>query len=325
MENDNKPMITIAITTYSRESLLRKTLDSVISQVFENFEIIVGNDNGDRRIEEVLKEYKDERIRWINHKKRKGYLANIESLLEVSNGRYITTLSDDDLMHPKYLEKVNKVITEYEDVNVIFTDYEQCDSYNYKNIAESNQTFVLKGNQWITKFSSKELETIGSYGVYKKDFYNKVGGLEALGIDTENSPYNDTLLALKAGTSEKVFYIPEKLVFFRNHEGSPSITRTDIEAFSTAQKDFIEIVKRMYDEGELEKNINELMISINKWFVGDYFCIVSRSKKFDLAETFKYIKDRLKTVRSVNGKFIICAIIIKKAIKAIAKGMTRKA
>ena len=67
-----RPTVSVTIATYNRCNLLGKAIQSILEQTYQDFEIIVVDDGSSDGTEEVVKNFKDERIQYIWHEKNKG-------------------------------------------------------------------------------------------------------------------------------------------------------------------------------------------------------------------------------------------------------------
>lgn len=108
----NNPLVSIIIPTYNRAHLIKETLESVITQIYINWECIVVDDGSTDNTEEIFKHYilKDKRIKF--HKRPSNLPKGGNSCrnygFELSNGEFIQWFDSDDLMLPNYIsEKVN--------------------------------------------------------------------------------------------------------------------------------------------------------------------------------------------------------------------------
>ena len=78
-------MISVCIPTYNGEKFLKPQVDSVLSQLSQDDEIIVSDDGSSDNTIEILESYKDRRIK-IFKNSRKGVISNIENALQQSIG-----------------------------------------------------------------------------------------------------------------------------------------------------------------------------------------------------------------------------------------------
>ncbi|MBI3633886.1 MAG: glycosyltransferase family 2 protein [Candidatus Vogelbacteria bacterium] len=118
-DKKDSPLISITIPTYDRGKLLvDRTLPSIFSQTYQNFEIIIVGDCCPGDTPEILSRVKDPRVKFINLPKRTKYPADptlrwfisgvdpSNHALEIAQGKWISYFDDDDIMAPDYLESL---------------------------------------------------------------------------------------------------------------------------------------------------------------------------------------------------------------------------
>ena len=69
------PLVSVVVPTHNRSNMLKRALDSVLAQTFDNFELIVVSDASTDRTEGVVNSYGDERIRYLRSSKPRGASA----------------------------------------------------------------------------------------------------------------------------------------------------------------------------------------------------------------------------------------------------------
>ena len=99
------PRITVLMSVYNGEKYLKEAIDSVLSQTFKDFEVLIINDGSIDKTSKILKTYKDPRIRIINNKKNIGLTKSLNKGLKLARGEYIARMDDDDVSKPNRLEK----------------------------------------------------------------------------------------------------------------------------------------------------------------------------------------------------------------------------
>lgn len=115
--DDKNPLISVRIHTYNRDKILtERAIPSVLRQTYQNFEIIVVGDHCTDNTEELLKKFKDKRIKFHNLPKRGEYpmnpddrwlVAGVEPAnkgIELCSGDWIAPLDDDDEFSEDHLE-----------------------------------------------------------------------------------------------------------------------------------------------------------------------------------------------------------------------------
>ena len=104
-------MFSIVIPLYNKELSISNTIQSVLDQTFQNFEIVIVNDGStDNSVKEV-EEFDDKRIRLI-HQKNQGVSAARNRGIEEAKYEWVAFLDADDLWMKEHLEEYAKVVIE---------------------------------------------------------------------------------------------------------------------------------------------------------------------------------------------------------------------
>ncbi|MGN9134009.1 glycosyltransferase [Clostridium sp. HCP1S3_B4] len=108
------PLVSILIPTYNRPEYFKLALESAINQTYKNIEIIVGDDSTNNETEKLIKDYlnKYDNIRYYHNKNNLGQFDNDLKLMDMSKGRYVNFLMDDDLFEKDKIEKMINVFIE---------------------------------------------------------------------------------------------------------------------------------------------------------------------------------------------------------------------
>jgi len=96
------PVVSVIIPTFNRSHLLGKTLDSVLSQSFKDFEVIVVDDASTDETQSLLSRYPTLKTIVLDVNQGVSYARNRG--IELAKGRYVCFLDSDDLWEPKKLE-----------------------------------------------------------------------------------------------------------------------------------------------------------------------------------------------------------------------------
>ncbi|MBI2024337.1 glycosyltransferase family 2 protein [Candidatus Giovannonibacteria bacterium] len=101
-------LISIGLPAYNRASIIRRTLDSLLSQTYGNFELIISDDASTDGTEQICREYaeRDKRIRYTKQESNLGVKGNFYFVLGEAHGQYFMRASDDDWWAPDFLEKL---------------------------------------------------------------------------------------------------------------------------------------------------------------------------------------------------------------------------
>ena len=124
-------LVSIITPSYKSERFISQTIESVLSQTYLNWEMIivddVSPDNSNSIIEEYIK--KDDRIKLINLEKNSGPAVARNRAIKEAKGRYIAFLDADDLWMPEKLEKQIEFMTEY-NLDLTYSSYKLIDENN---------------------------------------------------------------------------------------------------------------------------------------------------------------------------------------------------
>lgn len=94
---EKPPLLSVTVLNYNYAHFLPNCLDSILSQSFTDFELILINDTSTDNSLDVIKPYlADQRVRLIDHQKNKGFVASLIEGAEQSRGTYISVISADD-------------------------------------------------------------------------------------------------------------------------------------------------------------------------------------------------------------------------------------
>lgn len=98
--------VTVVVRTYERPELVQRAIDSVLSQTYSDYELVIVDDHSRDSTPYILSQYdeKHDKIRVVRHDKNKGPGAAFNTGKRAARGRYIAYLDDDDEWLPKKLQ-----------------------------------------------------------------------------------------------------------------------------------------------------------------------------------------------------------------------------
>lgn len=208
------PKITIAIPTYNRPHLLKEAIDSAINQLdFEEYDIIVLDNNPERdcETETLLKSYSNPKISYFKNSQNIGMVGNWNRCFEISSGKWVVLLHDDDLLLPSFLCDTFKILEKKKDIGILkplnFKIQHPISSGTFKKIPKKNNE--LKQLYDISFYYG---QTIGvpSGIIYKKEPILAIGG-----FNDEYYPTADFCLMVLFSKHYKVFTLNEYLSIYR--------------------------------------------------------------------------------------------------------------
>ena len=202
------------MATFNGERYIKEQIDSILSQTYQNFELIIGDDCSTDSTLSILKEYaqKDERIVIIQNPENLGFKKNFENLLHYAKGDFIALSDQDDIWTLNHLELLLSKATEYDLV---------CSNSSLIDINGQPLNFTMK-DVFNNKYLKYDKESIQIHLLH----YNFVQGSTCLISRSliekslpipENIKYHDYWFALNAAFSKEIFYFDESLLLYRQH------------------------------------------------------------------------------------------------------------
>jgi glycosyltransferase involved in cell wall biosynthesis len=165
----NRPLVkfSIIIPTYNSAPTIQRSIKSILNQTFEDFEILIMDGKSSDETIEIVKSFKDQRIRFFSEKDKGVYDAMNNGITQCC-GEWLYFLgSDDALFNPDVLKIVSNVIDKAE-VDVVYG--------NVKFVNDDNQS--IRNKIYDGKFNSGKLfiQNICHQAIfYKKAFVNRIG------------------------------------------------------------------------------------------------------------------------------------------------------
>lgn len=101
----DRPKVTVFIPVYNRERYIGAALASILAQSLTDYEVLLIDDGSTDRSVEVMRAYRDPRIRIVCNGTNLGIPKTRNRGLQLARGEYIALLDSDDLAHPRRLEK----------------------------------------------------------------------------------------------------------------------------------------------------------------------------------------------------------------------------
>lgn len=120
---NNGPQFSIVVPLYNRAEFIGKTIESVLRQTLDDFELIVVDDGSTDGSAEVVASFRDERIKYHWKKNEERSVARNTGTM-MARGRYVNFLDSDDLLLPNHLAEAAAMIERYSEPEIFHLAYE---------------------------------------------------------------------------------------------------------------------------------------------------------------------------------------------------------
>lgn len=104
------PIISVILPTYNASKTISEAIDSILSQSFKDWEMLVINDGSIDNTKDIIQGYTDSRIKYIENEGNKGLVYSLNRGISLSQGVYIARMDADDISLPTRLEEQLKYL-----------------------------------------------------------------------------------------------------------------------------------------------------------------------------------------------------------------------
>jgi glycosyltransferase involved in cell wall biosynthesis len=216
-EKNSFPKVSIIITAYNSSKYIGETIESVRTQTYQNWELIIIDDGSEDNTCEIITGIKDERIQLFKAG-RIGINGRIKNIgLKKASGELIAFIDHDDLWHPSKLENQIKALQEYPAAGFCLTG-----GYNFKTKGEPFEYFykqkegVRFDNVFLSIFRSE-------VAVWTQALLVKRECITIAGPFSETNIFADPEFVFRIAYHCKAVILYESLIFRRLHDTNYSV------------------------------------------------------------------------------------------------------
>lgn len=282
-----KPLVSVCIPNYNYEKFIGETIESVLAQTYLNFELIIVDNGSTDSSVEIIKSYKDPRIKFYQNEINIPVYQNINKAQELAQGELIAVLHSDDKYEPNFLEEIVSAYEKYPDKKVFVSGVYLLHHEENKIIIQSPfKTGGVKSQQEILLNLFKE-NNIGNgvNVVYHRECLKKAGMFS----DKFRYSADFDLWFRLAGLYDFV-YVPKILTFYRIHDSN--LSHTVNKNFAMIEEGS-KIFKINLSKYKLSHDLSSKILFITgSYFVYKYYCLGLRYKSGSfLRKLLIYLKD----------------------------------
>ena len=208
------PHFSVIIPCYNSERFIRETLNSVLTQTYTDFEIIIVDDGSVDDTRSIIESFDDSRIQY-HFQSNRGLSATRNRLIELAKGELIAFLDHDDIWISNKLEQQIKCFNQSPEVMLVYTNGKTVDDAGniYGNYISSTE---LHSGQVFGELLARNFIILSST-ILKKSVLNEIGMFdESFHVAEEYD------LFLRLAHSHAIDYVDEPLTLYRIHENAES-------------------------------------------------------------------------------------------------------
>ncbi len=213
------PLLSIGLFVYNGERFIRKALDSLLSQTFTDFELIISDNASTDQTADICQEYaaRDERIRFYRSDTNRGAGWNVRRVYFLATGKYFKWAACDDICKPEFLERCIEalesdpsIVVAHSKTTVIDENGKFLEDYHWPLTTDSPDPLVRWRDLLLNDHMCYQI-----FGVMRMDALKQ--------LPPQGSYVNsDGVLLAQMGLLGKFYEVPDYLFISTRHSGQSS-------------------------------------------------------------------------------------------------------
>lgn len=221
-----RPTVSIGLPVFNGKNYLREAIDSILSQTFTDFELIICDNASTDSTEEICRACaaKDSRVRYHRQPRNMGAAVNYDTAFHLSRGRYYKWAAHDDVLAPTFLERCVEVLDSDPGCVLVYPgtvliDESGAQTSCYRDLlAFDSEDPVARLRHWIVRSAGG---CYAFFGLLRPEVVATTG-LHG------NYPASDLVFLAEMAMRGRCRMIPEGLFYARRHEGNSVTCNPDI-------------------------------------------------------------------------------------------------
>lgn len=214
-----EPLVSIGMPVYNGERFIGQALESLLSQDYENFELIISDNASTDNTPAICKDYmaEDRRIRCYKNEQNLGIVKNFNRVFNLSNGKYFMWAGDHDMWHPTFISKLVSTLEEDPQVvlaypRTILIDVDGHALMTFPDRIDTRNMAIVQRYKQIVKFMGWGNMV---YGLIRRDAIARTGNYR-------NLYFADKVFISELSLLGTIAQIDEPL-FFRRRNRPPEV------------------------------------------------------------------------------------------------------
>ena len=254
MGNNDRVSISIIVPVHNVDQYLRKCLDSIIAQTYDDFEVLLIDDGSEDQSGIICNEY-EARYTYIHayHQENAGVVRAREKGVYFARGKYLSFIDADDWIEPCFLQKLMENMDKY-DADIVITGHSQ-DTEGQKRKVKNNIEAGVYEDEALSSFYKKMLQYNTSYefGVepflWNKLFKRELFMICARGLDPEIREAEDAAIVFPYLLHSRKIVVTEDCLYHYVYRKSSATNERKFNYFENISRLFL-YLNRKFQETE---------------------------------------------------------------------------
>lgn len=212
------PAVSVIMSVFDGERYLRESINSILTQTFQDFEFIIIDDGSHDNTPGILASVNDDRIKVIRNDQNSGLAVALNEALSIAGAGFIARQDADDISFPERLERQVSFLHAHPNAGVVAVTTEWIDKEGEKISVWRQPVDNLDIQETLMQYCC----LIHGSTMMRKEAVNEVQGYNA-GMRTGQ----DYDLWLRIAETWDIYSLPEILYAHRRHEGMVSLVESD--------------------------------------------------------------------------------------------------
>lgn len=259
----SSPTVSVCIPAYNNEAYILDTINSVLSQTFTDFELVVIDDCSKDGTARVVESVDDSRVRLVRNEKNLGMAGNWNRCIEEAKAPLVKLLCADDILYPDSLRLEVQALLDNPDINLVSSDTALINLQGEQ--VGAFKRWPVNGRMNGRRLAKISLLFNNFFGAPCNSMFRRESALAVGGFD-KNFPYIlDFDLWLRLACTGDVYIIHEKLNGFRLRNDSNTG-----EVMGTGEKGDVYVAEhaRLVDKHRTALGLGSVGSSFSKWWRG---------------------------------------------------------
>ncbi len=211
-----QPLVSIVMPAYNAERYIAQSVNSILSQTYKNFELLIADDCSTDRTKEILSSFIDSRILFYHNDSNQGYLKTCNKLFTLCKGNLVTFQDADDFSLPNRIEKQVNEFLKNQELGICTSNSVMIDSDGKKIMSRK---WAIDYEKFRTDVDYEALlcgatimlknDLLKEIGLYS-EYFNRLGG-------------EDYEWFYRATCKGKGAHLNEELYFYRIHNSAVKV------------------------------------------------------------------------------------------------------
>lgn len=289
------PKVSVYMPAYNMEKYIAEAIESILNQTFSDFEFIIINDGSTDNTAKIVREYaaRDKRIKFIDNKKNRGFIAASNDGLDAACGEYIAKMDSDDISMPTRLARQVAFLDSHPDIGMIGCGLQAFGKGKFIITHPANVGLVDAISEIPTTIFMARRTIIEKYKLrFNPDFFSC-------------EDYEFYVQFLKHA---KIANLSDILYKYRWHGNNVSIAKHDIQATNTRRIQN-ELVQYLTSNLQIQHNLLFMHTESIRYVRLFGVIPIIRIKKYGLKKTKYYLFWKLPLLRIQNGALYLFELI----------------